>query len=194
MARKRAPGAGRPPRGEFNNKSETFTTRITPETRRALQASARKHRRSLSQEAEVGLREYLKKPAGARHNRVLASLISNVAERIEAETGKSWRTDVFTGMALHDCIEAIILYLTPEAEKNPAIPPAVEKQAGKMPPGFAERYRSPGGLGYMRAHSLITEIENRPRPGKKNDEWTAPGGINTPLEMLGVLGNDLDLE
>ena len=30
MAKKRAPGAGRKPRGEFKGKSATLTTRITP--------------------------------------------------------------------------------------------------------------------------------------------------------------------
>jgi hypothetical protein len=194
MARKRAPGAGRPPRGDINGKTETFTTRITPETRRALEASARKHGRSLSQEAEVGLREYLKKPTGAARNRALAAIVGNLAESIAKKTGENWRTDVFSGMALVDCIQAVLVYLTPEAEKSPAVPPAVEKQAAKMPPGFAERYRTPAGLGFMQAHSLITEIENRPRLGKMHDEWTVPIGMNASLEMLAVLARDLDLD
>jgi hypothetical protein len=194
MTRKRAPGAGRPPRGNFKNKSEAFTTRITAETRRALEASAREHGRSLSQEAEHGLREYLKKPAGSARNRALATIIGSLATNIERDTGENWRTDTFTGTALLDCVEAVLIYLAPEAENNPAIPPAVEKQAAMMPPGFAEQYRTPAGLGFMRAHSLITQIENRPRPGKMHNEMTVPIGIDASLETLAVLATDLDIE
>ena len=42
MAKKRAPGAGRKPRGEFKGKSATLTTRITSETRAALDRAAQK--------------------------------------------------------------------------------------------------------------------------------------------------------
>jgi hypothetical protein len=63
-----------------------------------------------------------------------------------------------------------------------------------MPPEFAERYRTPAGLGFMRAHSLITEIENRPRPGKEHNEMTAPIGINASLEMIDLLARDLELD
>ena len=59
LERKRAPGAGRPRKAEADKKGSAFTTRITAETRRALEVSARKHRRSLSQEAEAGLRDYV---------------------------------------------------------------------------------------------------------------------------------------
>jgi hypothetical protein len=36
MTRTRAPGGGRKPRGPFSGKTETFTARITPETRHEL--------------------------------------------------------------------------------------------------------------------------------------------------------------
>ena len=100
LERKRAPGAGRPRKAEADKKGSAFTTRITAETRRALEGSARKHRRSLSQEAEAGLRDYLKKPAGAARNRAIGAIVGNLAQGIEQQTGKSWRTDVFTSMAL----------------------------------------------------------------------------------------------
>ena len=194
MARKRAPGAGRPPRGDLKNKGAAFTTRITAETRRALEAAARKSGRSLSQEAEHGLRYYLEKPAGAARNRALAAIVGNLAEGIEKQTSKSWRSDIFTSMALRYAVEAVLFHFAPGIEENPAIPPAVEAQAAKMHAEFGDRYRRPAGLGHMRAYSLITEIENRPRPGKKHDEWTVPIGMNASLEMLGVLAGDLDLE
>jgi hypothetical protein len=194
MARKRAPGAGRPPRGELKNKNSAFTTRITAETRRALEEAARKHGRSLSQEAEVRLRYALEKPTGAARNRAIAYMIGNLAEGIEKQTGKSWRTDVFTSMALRYAVEAVLFHFAPGTGENPEIPPTVEKQATKMPAEFADRYRRPAGFGHMRAYSLIAEIESRPRPNKMNDEWTLPIGINTSLEMIAILAGDLDLE
>jgi hypothetical protein len=196
LKRKRAPGAGRPRKAEEDKKGAVFTTRITHETRRALEASARKHRRSLSQEAEAGLRDYLKKPVGEARNRAIAAIVGNLAEGIEQQTGKSWRTDVFTSMALRYAIEAVLFHFAPGTEENPAIPPAVEKQAAKMPGEFADRYRRPAGLGHIRAYSLLAEIESKPRRGKMIDEWTAPGGMNASLEMIDRLARDLarDLE
>ena len=196
LKRKRAPGAGRPPKAEADKKGAAFTTRISAETRRALEASARAHRRSLSQEAEAGLREYLKKPSGSLRNRALAAIIGNLAEGIERETGLSWRSDLFTSMALRYAVEAVLFHFAPGSgsEEKPTIPPAVEAQAAKMPGEFAERYRRPAGFGHMRAYSVITEIENRPRPGKMHDEWTVPIGMNASLEMLAVLARDLNLD
>jgi hypothetical protein len=194
LKRKRAPGAGRPRKAEADKKGSAFTTRITAETRRALEVSARKHRRSLSQEAEAGLRDYLKKPAGEKRNRAIGAIVGHLAQGIEQQTGKSWRTDVFTSMALRYAIEAVLFHFAPGTEKTPAIPPAVEKQAAKMPGEFAERYRRPAGLGHIRAYSLIAEIENQPRKDKIIDEWTTPAGINAPPEMIDLLVGDLELE
>src|SRR5262249_51311773 len=52
-ARKRRPGGGRKPKGVFAGKREWFSTRITPETRAALeQEVAAKPGQSISQVAE----------------------------------------------------------------------------------------------------------------------------------------------
>ena len=55
VKRKRAPGAGRKPKGEFAGKTATVTTRIMPDTREALEAAALASNRSLSQELELRL-------------------------------------------------------------------------------------------------------------------------------------------
>jgi hypothetical protein len=52
MARKRKPGGGRKPKGPIRAKSEVFTTRITPETRRAIEREAKRSEQSISQFAE----------------------------------------------------------------------------------------------------------------------------------------------
>jgi hypothetical protein len=54
-AKKRAPGGGRKPQGRITGKSAAFTTRITPETRKALEDACGPGK-SLSQVAEEMLR------------------------------------------------------------------------------------------------------------------------------------------
>jgi hypothetical protein len=190
MARKRAPGAGRPPRGEIRNKNATLTTRITVETRQALEAAAKRHRRSISQEAEVALRAYLKRPEGEARNRALALVVNNLAENIEKQTGAGWRRDAFTGEALRSAINAILIYFAPDVEES--VPPRIEEQAAKMPEELAARYRTPAGLGALHAFHLVTEIESRPKPGKMVDEWSLPLSLNfDSLGLLDIVARDL---
>src|SRR4051812_21078645 len=108
MRRKRAPGAGRKPRGEFKNKSRTLTTRITAATREALERAAKKNSRSLSQEIEHRLDFSLNRDrqlARQGHIRALAELIALVGERVEESTKRDWLNDPFTAEALRHAIE-----------------------------------------------------------------------------------------
>ncbi len=87
VTRKRAPGAGRKPRGPFKGKTATLTTRITAATRAALDAAAQKNGLSLSQEVERRLdNSILRDRSGNRkqRNRALAEAIAPLAEYIEA--------------------------------------------------------------------------------------------------------------
>ncbi|MGY4370897.1 hypothetical protein ACVW1A_006962 [Bradyrhizobium sp. LB1.3] len=191
MARMRV---GRPPKGGIENKVEAFTTRITAETRRLLESSAKAHGRSLSQEAEVALRSYLEKPSGAPRNRALAYIVGNLAEGIEARTGKNWREDVFTGMAVHSAIEAALVYLVPERQQDPKVPERLQEHAQKMPPEIAQQYLRPGSLGTLRGFHLMTEIESaKPTPGEMLREMDLPISMNASLDMLGMLAADLGL-
>src|SRR5262245_48238431 len=125
-ARKRAPGAGRKPRGDYSGKTDTFTTRITPQTRRALEQAAATSRRSLSQEVEHRLRLSLNKPAGKAHNRALGHAVVMLAERIERETKQDWRRDTYTGQALCHAVGMMLQYFAAAAEASPVVPPAIE--------------------------------------------------------------------
>ena len=64
MARKRAPGGGRKPRGEAP--AVHFNTRIAPEIRRRLERDAERNKRSLSREIELRLAELVCGRAAAR--------------------------------------------------------------------------------------------------------------------------------
>jgi len=194
-ARKRAPGAGRKPRGDYSGKTDTFTTRITRDTRHALEQAATASRRSLSQEVEHRLRLSLHKPAGKEHNRALGHAVVILAERIERETEKDWRRDPYTGQALCHAVGMMLQYFAAAAAADPpAVPTAIEKKAAKLiAPDFAEHYRKPARFGHLRGLNLVTEIEQAPRPGdpaKMIDEWTIwglPGFDSVPSAALGAI-------
>jgi len=193
--RKRKPGGGRKPGGEFPGKSATFTTRIQPETRRALDEAAKASRpkRSVSAVAEHILKTGLQRPSGKPRNTALARAIALLAENIEDGTGKNWREDQWTGMALRYAVEALLYHYapTPPPEGVPAVPSAIDQAAGKMPSAFAEQYRTSPGFGHLRAYNLILEIEQA-APGEIN-EWTVAIFLNAKPGVLGVIRSGLGL-
>jgi len=80
MPRKRRPGGGRKPQGNIQGKGENFSTRITAETREALEREASASGQSISQVAErllmLGLREKTKRD---RPLRALCYVIEQIA-------------------------------------------------------------------------------------------------------------------
>jgi len=193
--RKRRPGGGRKPGGEFPGKSATFTTRIQPETRRALDAAAKASgpRASVSVIAERILKAGLEKPSGAPRNTALAAAVALLAKNIETATAQSWREDQWTGMALRYAIEALLFHFVPTPEGTPAIPSAIDEAANKMPPDFAERFRKPAGLGHMLAYNLINELEQAISSSMPN-EWSLPIFFSDDQRRLGLISRDLGLD
>jgi len=162
MPRKRAPGAGRKPRGEFKGKTATLTTRITPETRVALEDAAKKSRLSLSQEVE----RRLVRSVAREHKRTtdvlgLAEAAAQVIEAVQETTAKRWRQDAFTGEAIRHGMDFLIRHFA--AHGAPVIPPSVEKAAEEAAARghiVDERDRSPAGIGEIAAAKVITLIEH----------------------------------
>jgi hypothetical protein len=145
MAKKRAPGAGRKPRGEFKGKSATLTTRITPETRAAMDRAAQKSGLSLSQEVERRLNDSVRNERNRRSDvRALAEAIAIVAEKVEIATGKHWLQDASTGEELRRGIDVLVRHFAPHGAR--VIPPNVEEAA-------------PIGIGESEALKVITIIE-----------------------------------
>jgi hypothetical protein len=159
LAKKRALGAGRKPRGEFKGKSATLTTRITPETRAAMERAAQKSRRSLSQEVERRLDDSVRNERNRRSDvRALAEAIAIVTEKVELATGKQWLQDAFTGDALRGGIEVLVRHFAPHGAR--VIPPNVKEAAARMLPEATERDRSPTRVGEIEALKVITMIEH----------------------------------
>jgi hypothetical protein len=194
MARKRARGAGRKPKGEFAGKTSTFTTRILPETRHALERAAKQSERSLSQQVEWLLRAALKKPSPEQvRNQALAHIVATLAADVEKATGRSWQEDAFTSRAVGLATDTILFHFGPAKADGgePVVPERVESSVARMPPDFAARYRTPAGLGQTIAFAVISEIESAARSNTRmNDEWTATYQF-VPEEIARILARDL---
>ena len=158
MAKKRAPGAGRKPRGEFKGKSATLTTRITPETRAAMDRAAQKSGLSLSQEVERRLNDSVLNDRNRRSDvRALVEAIAIVTEKVEIATGKNWLQDAFTGEALRHGIEVLVRHFAPHGAR--VIPPKVKEAAARVLAEVNERDHSPSRVGESEALKVITMIE-----------------------------------
>ena len=103
MPRIRAPGAGRKPKGPIQGKSAAFSTRITAETRGALEAEAAHSGQSVSQVAErllkIGLEATRERDADDPM-RALCYLMEGVAQGCvfirEDDKLCDWRNDPYT--------------------------------------------------------------------------------------------------
>jgi hypothetical protein len=190
--RKRRPGGGRKPGGEFPGKTRTFTTRIQPSTRHGLEQAAKaRPDGSISAAAEYILKAGLQKPTGARRNRGLAQAVALLAEDIEKVTERSWQEDPFTADTLFNALVVLIAHFTPKLEK-PTPPPAVERQAAKMPtPELAQQFRAPASLAGLIGFRLYTQIKDA-LPTEIN-EWTMPIFFSDSRESLALIASDLGL-
>jgi hypothetical protein len=195
MARKRRPGGGRKPGGEFPGKSVTFATRLQPETRRALDEAAERTGRSVSAMAETILKAGLRKPLGEPRNQGLAAAVAQLAENIEREAKISWRDSAFVGQALRHALEYFVFHFAPPPEEIPTIPPAIEAASAKMPTAFAEGFRTPAGFGGLLARNLIAEIEQaaRDKSGVEHTEWSLPIFLNAKPEILALIASGFGL-
>jgi hypothetical protein len=194
--RKRAPGAGRKPKGEYTGKSATITTRIRPDTRDALEKAARANGRSLSQEVEFRLRAGLLLTNAQQRNQALSQVIARMAERIETRTGRSWLEDPFTALALRYAIHAFAFHCAPFSTNGSAeVPPMINDETARMLSTFAEQFRTPEGFGVTNAQFIITEIESAARrtPGVPHNEWDMPIFFSAHEIVLSEIGRHLGL-
>jgi hypothetical protein len=159
MARKRAPGGGRKPQGDFAKKTAVLTTRITQKTRSSLERAAHEGKLSISQEAERRIDQtFIEERRHRIDVRALATTIMLVAEWVERSTGEQWRNSAFVNAALRDAIELVIRHFGPGG--NVTVPAIVTETAARMPPEAAERYVTPSGVGHTEAWRVITMIES----------------------------------
>jgi hypothetical protein len=189
MVKRRRPGGGRKPIHDVA-KSEAFTTRIQPKTRQALEEAARASNQSISRMAEILLEAGLRKPRGEPHNRSLGIAIGALAEDIERDTGRSWRQDAFAAQALRNGIETILLQ---SAKQGPVtVPPALEREAAKMPAELGLRFRDAVGFGQTAGYDFVQKLKQAPVPeGSSKANWMLL--VDEAHQLFGLLARDLGL-
>jgi len=197
MARKRAPGGGRKPAGEFKGKSATITTRVTPATRAALEQAASANGRSLSQEIESRLADSTyddrdrKKPV-----RTLGELAKTVAEDVEQISGTNWLAHPFTAETTRSAIDRVLFHFGPRRDGEIPLPARIQESTRLMPSEMAENYRHPLSLALMVATMRIAWIEGARRPDENPplpDIWDDPSKRKDPTWRRWQLFQELAL-
>lgn len=160
-------------------------------TRERLEREAKQNGRSLSQEAQVRLKESFDLPAqlqkqwGPPHIKALAQLISRVVRSVEngaganpfatADSDLAWHRNAFTHTAVCAAISAILARHKPEGTVE--IPEAVKKgtewivrEAGEEQ---AERERTPEALGLSCARGVLDQLTYQQQPPPLNHQPNA---------------------
>jgi hypothetical protein len=156
--RKRKPGGGRKPRGPIHGKTETFSTRISAETRGALERESNRTGQSISQVAErlliLGLEERRKR-SSTRPLRALCFLVEQLAARAgshrfidpleilrappqEAQAMREkmdkWRTDPFCYRSFRIAVGIVLDALEPIGEIRSPMPEGlIERLTAQAP-------------------------------------------------------------
>lgn len=124
MAKKRAPGAGMPPRGDFVGNTAMLNVRIRPDTKAELAALAERHGRSTSQELQSAIADWARTFNQSRiHIAALAEAVTTVAEETERITKQRWTDDAFTGAALAQAINIVVQRYIPHSLLEEPTPP-----------------------------------------------------------------------
>src|ERR1700704_2235903 len=126
--RKRAPGAGRKPKGPISGNAGWLQARIAEDLRAQLEQAAARNGRSLSQEAQVrlkdsfGLSAKLQKAWGPKDVQSLAYLVSRVVRSVHSVAGASvfdeagdlaWHRNPFTHAAVCAAISTLLAHYKP---------------------------------------------------------------------------------
>jgi len=158
--RKRAPGGGRKPQGEFKDSRARLSLRVTQKVRRALEASAKKRKFSLSQEAQFHLEQSLSRFYHPRPDIIgLTEIIVRVIQGIERITKLQWNKSPYVADAVRHAIDGLLRHWGAPGE--PKVPLAVKELAKRLPDDYAKKFEDSAEFGSWEVGKLITEIEAR---------------------------------
>jgi hypothetical protein len=171
MAKRRAPGGGRKPKGPISGNTGYLQARITNELREKLEQAADKNGHSLAQEAQIRLKESFDLPAeiqrewGPPEVKALAQLVSRLVRTVQVEVGGNpfknsgdlaWHRNPFTHAAVCTAINTLLAHYKPEGPIE--TPPEVKKRATYVPAEQADMVTTPENVGLSCALGLVQSI------------------------------------
>jgi hypothetical protein len=204
--RKRAPGAGRKPKGPISGNAGWLQARITEDLRVQLEEAAAQNGRSLSQEAQIrlkdsfGLSAKLQKAWGPPEVKALAHLVSRVVRSVHGGVGANpffdagelaWHRNPFTHAAVCAAITTLLANFKPE---GPIEPPARVKELAERMPEQAETVMTPESVGRSCAMGLLYQLATAEPPPKNADPNAHYGESRRILPDVRTILGDIDDE
>jgi hypothetical protein len=142
---------GTKPKGPYQDKRAALTTRITQETRSALEDAARVSGRSLSQEIEFRLVQSIRDEDGfgGNENAALFRMLAGAAGLIEARTSKEWMKDWDTYIAVDSAWKRLIGHAGPPPPRELMDRLEIPEELKTLPTPPEYPYSSPLAKGLM---------------------------------------------
>jgi hypothetical protein len=189
MARKRAPGGGRKPRGEYAGLSTTLSLRMPADMRAQLERSAAKRRSgkgwSLTQEILRRLQRSLERERDERRDppsRAICYLLAEVISAVASNTvGPNWRSDPWSFRAIKLAFGQVLDALEPTGKIRAPVTRQGDPFSGLWAAGaIPVRFQLGGGTPEEMAHFVRDVILMRMRQDAYEEP---PGAISlTPTQ------------
>jgi hypothetical protein len=171
---------GRKPKGEFSGKLATFSTRIQPDTRKALEREAQATGQSISQVAERLIAAGLargKKSEKDKAVRGLCFLIGQIAHRVSGIEqqdfpASGWRSSPFFYQAFKLTVAKVLDALAPKGEiKPPKLTPVdIPENDTENFAEFARTFETPEARADHTAKLILGMLETIPQWSQEERE------------------------
>jgi hypothetical protein len=167
LAKKRGPGGGRKPKGEFAALASPLSIRMSKEMRTELEAAANKRGRSISQEVLRRLTDSFYKDRTKdrdRTVRALCYLISDMASKmnyipgIDKHSSSEWRTNPFIFKAFKTAVASLLDFLEPPGK---IISPLTEETSKRLLK-FGEKNAGPNSELAKKYYTLVSGFYESP--------------------------------
>ena len=166
---------GRKPSGDFTGKLSNFSTRIQPQTRKALEHEAKTAGLSISQLAQRLLVNGLAKRRENERDKAMRALCFVIAETAHQAVGihvtegktdvpaSSWRSDPFFYRAFKLAVIQILDALEPKGEIKPLAVSSAELERDSAGAEWLQSFKSPEARAKYAAGYVLNSLETIPR-------------------------------
>ena len=166
---KRAPGAGRKPKGNFSRLSSVLTVRMPDQMRKRLAAAAKKRPAggwSVSQELLHRVQRSFDRERDERRDPATRALCYLLAEVISMATtvlpNRDWRSDPFVFRSISLAFTQLLAALEPEGDIQP--PPLEDEPFSGWHGDFGPAGKTPEGTGGMIYQLMMLWLGGKTKP------------------------------